>query len=172
MRTLQNTICQRMRALKYVFEQGFASLLDIKSFLNSQADNSSFRVALYQFGLSHLSFHTIPNGVWHIGNPEILQELRQTFPEINRSKPIKINFNEIHHALGMNKIRYALSHHCQFKVQAWQSEFYIRSLPIYARTDFPYRKIPDAIVTHQNVDGRTKKFFIEFEVCQWATIKP
>ena len=150
----------RMRAIKYVSEQRYATLKDLYGGSGSKGCRASFRVPLYQFGLSRFSFPGIPHGVWHIANPKIFEEIQLSFPQEPLYQSTQIHVNEVHHALGMNKIRHVLSD--QVNIDAWWSEYRLRAMPVSMR-EFGYRNIPDAIFWRKLQDGNLQKCFIEYE---------
>ena len=153
---------QRLKVLKLLADQKYAILEDLYIGSGSTGSKESFRVSLYQFGLSRFSFPAVPGGVWHIANPSIFQELEQVFPQEPLYKSTDIHFNEIYHALGMNKIRYSLLNGGKFNIQLWYSEYSLRAMPISVR-GFSYTKIPDAIFFKRLEGGNQQKCFVEFE---------
>ena len=123
----------RLRTLGLLARQKYAILDDLYIGSGSTGNKESFRVSLYQFGLSRFSFPAVPGGVWHIANPKIYEELEQVFPQELLYKSTDIHFNEIYHALGMNKIRYALLNGGKFNISSWYSEYSLRAMPISVR---------------------------------------
>ena len=152
----------RMKVIKYVSEQRYATLEDLYSGSGSKGCRASFRVSLYQIGLSRFSFPGIPHGVWHIANPKIFEEIQLSFPQEPLYQSTQIHPNEVHHALGMNKIRCLMTDHAQVNIQAWWSEYRLRAMPVSMR-EFGYRNIPDAIFWRKLQDGNIQKCFIEYE---------
>lgn len=153
---------QRLKVLKLLADQKYAILEDLYIGSGSTGSKESFRVSLYQFGLSRFSFPAVPGGVWHIANPAIFQELEQIFPQEPLYKSTDIHFNEIYHALGMNKIRLSLLNGGKFIIQSWYSEYSLRAMPISVR-GFSYTKIPDTIFFKRLESGGQQKCFVEFE---------
>ena len=153
---------QRVRVLKLLADQKYAILEDLYIGSGSTGSKESFRVSLYQFGLSRFSFPAVVGGVWHIANPQIYQELEQVFPKEPLYKSTDIHFNEIYHALGMNKIRHSLLNGGKLSIKSWYSEYSLRAMPISVR-GFSYTKIPDAIFFRSLEDGKQQKCFVEYE---------
>ena len=152
----------RLTVLKYVSEQRYATLEDIYNGSGNKAGRESFRVSLYQFGLSRFSFPGVKEGIWHIGKQDIFKELQDLFPNDPLYSCIDIHPNEVLHALGMNKIRYFLANQAGITIERWQSEYSLRSLPLSMR-EFEFRNIPDAIFWRKLEDGSVQKCFVEYE---------
>jgi len=152
----------RLKTLRLLAQQKYATLEDLYIGSGSTGNKESFRVSLYQFGLSRFSFPAVNGGVWHIAKPEIFQELEQLFPQEPIYKSIQINFNEVYHCLGMNKIRHTLLNGRRVNIQSWYSEYQLRALPFSSRS-FSYSKIPDAIFMRLLEDSTSQKCFVEYE---------
>jgi len=152
----------RLKVLKLLADQKYANLEDLYVGSGSCGSRASFRVSLYQFGLSRFSFPAVVGGVWHIANPQIYQELEQVFPQEPIYKSTEINFNDVYHCLGMNKIRHALLNGGKLNIQKWYSEYQLRALPLSSR-GFSFTKIPDAIFIRKLEDGGSQKCFVEYE---------
>ena len=152
----------RLKVLRLLAQQKYATLEDLYIGSGSRGSKESFRVSLYQFGLCRFSFPAVSGGVWHIANPQIYQELEQHFPQEPIHKSVDIHVNEVLHALGMNKIRHALTTDTNVNVKSWHSEYHLRALPSSSR-GFSYTKIPDAIFLRQRQDGSLQKCFVEYE---------
>ncbi len=57
-------IPKKIRILKFIAEQGIASIGDIQRYNGEADDFDSIRVILYQLGIGHIKFGDIPHGVW------------------------------------------------------------------------------------------------------------
>lgn len=152
----------RMKALKLLADQKYATLEDVYIGSGSGGSRESFRVSAYQFGLSRFSFPAVVGGVWYIAKPQIYEELEQVFPQEPLYKSTDIHFNEIYHALGMNKIRHALLNGGKLNISSWYSEYSLRAMPISVR-GFSYTKIPDAIFFKRLEGSNQQKCFVEYE---------
>ena len=155
-------LSQRIMVLKYLAEQKYGTLNDLLGGSGSQGTSEAFRVSLYRFGLSRFSYPNIPHGVWHIGNPVLLEELEQHFPDEPFHKSTDVHFNEVDHCLGLNKIRQALMTNPKVSIRDWWTEWRLKAMHPSQR-DFDYRQIPDVIFWCRKSDGNLKKYFIEYE---------
>ena len=154
---------QRIKVYKYLAEQKYSTLTDLQKYLGTQASRESLRVSLYQFGLSRFSYPAIPQGVWYIKNQSLFDELYTYYPNDPFYRVSSVCMNEIEHALGMNKIRQAVSLQLGPKLLGWRSEYYLKALPAYGRMRFSYTMIPDAVVLREQKDGGQAVNYIEYE---------
>lgn len=156
-------IPKKIKILKFIVEQGVATLDDITDHLGSQNHTNSIRVSLYQLGISHIKYGEIPHGVWCACNPSPAKLLKTYFKDLPEIYIRKIHPHYIPHSLGLNRIRIILSQIDYFKIDTWWSENYIRSLSPRMRFGISLARIPDAIFWRLRGDGSRQKFFLEYE---------
>lgn len=156
-------IPQKIRILKFIAEQGVATIDDIRLYLGSQNHSASIRVTLYQLGIAHFKYGNFSHGVWYLQNTNAIKLLKTYIRDFPTFPIRKVPMHLIPHALGLNHIRSILKHTSYIKVDGWWSENFIRSLPAKMRFGISLSKIPDAIFWRLRSDGSRQKFFLEYE---------
>ncbi|MDP8213064.1 MAG: hypothetical protein P9X22_07250 [Candidatus Zapsychrus exili] len=151
---------QKIEVLRYMAEHRFAMTGDIKNFVQSRAKNESFRVFLYKCGLK--CFKLGVKSVWFIDNPDIYALIQRFYPDFPQFKLQKVNYGQVEHDLCLAKIRHAFMKKVEFNIVRWCSEYYLRALPVSARFEISYKRIPDAIFFSRE-ERRIKKYFVEYE---------
>lgn len=158
-----NRTPQKILILKFVVEQGIATLEDIRQYLNLKEDSGYLRVALYKLGVSHLKYGKIPHGIWFVGRPELIGLLKSYYRDLPLFPTRRVHLHLVPHSLGMNRIRTILEKSQNIMVSNWWSEHYIRSLAPDMRFGILLSKIPDAIFWRSRNDSSQQKFFLEYE---------
>ena len=155
-------IPQKIRILKFIAEQGVATVDDISRSLFKNDKPSTVRVTLHQLGVRHTKYGDVKHGVWYIDKSRLFDLLRTYFPDFPALDVRPVLLHLVPHSLEMNRIRTALEKTSQITVTQWWSENFIRaSLP--HGENIANKKIPDAIFWRRRADNTLQKFFLEYE---------
>ncbi len=156
-------IPQKIRILKFIAEQGVATVDDISRSLFKNDKSSTVRVSLHQLGVRHTKYGDVKHGVWYIDKPRLFDLLMTYFPDSPAFEVRPILLHLVPHSLEMNRIRTALEKTSQITITQWWSENFIRaSLP--QGENIASKKIPDAIFwRRRRADDTLQKFFLEYE---------
>ena len=153
----------KIHILRFIGEQGIASVADVTHHLFEPQKFHAVRIALHKLGVSHTQYPGIRHGIWFINKPELYSLLSNYFPHLPAFQVRPIPLHLVLHYLELNRIRTALQKSNQFVIDEWWSETYIRALPFVVRSRISGIKIPDAIFWRRRKDGGRRQFFLEYE---------
>ncbi len=154
---------QKIKILRFVAEQGVATVEDIQKSLPGNLSLNSIRVTLYHLGLAHTKFGHIPHGVWYVDNQKLLHQLKTYFPSLPDMQVRKVHLYLIPHTLGMNSIRIILENTPEINIVEWWSERHLQALQNGRRMGFSLHRMPDALFWRKRSDGTRQMFFVEYE---------
>lgn len=158
-----NRIPLRAKVIRYVCEQGLVSVEDVHSHFQGQRSIDTFRVMMYQIGLTRLKYNKAKHGVWCVQEPRLLDCVHRYFPELPRFLIREKSYYQIAHCLGLNLIRRNYEQTDKLKIVDWWSEELIRALPAKRRQDIDLRWCPDAVFWRLRKGKVAQKVFIEYE---------
>lgn len=155
-------IPQKISILKFIAEQGVATVDDISRSLFKNDKSSTVRVTLHQLDVRHTKYGDVKHGVWYIDKPRLFDLLRTYFPDFPAFDVRPILLHLVPHSLEMNRIRTTLEKTSQITITQWWSENFIRaSLP--NGENIANKRIPDAIFWRRRADHTSQKLFLEYE---------
>ena len=74
---------QKIKILKFIWEQGVVSVDDIARHLSFSQKPESIRRALYKLGISQLKYSGVKHGLWRVDKPVQFALLNTYFPELS-----------------------------------------------------------------------------------------
>lgn len=154
---------QKIQILKFIGEQGIASIADIASFLSQPEKSESIRRTLYKLGVGQIKLAGIKHGIWYINKPELYKLLNCYYPFLPLYEIRPIASTLFPHYLEINRIRIAIQKSSQIVIDEWWSEHYIRAITPVWRNKAGNSIIPDAIFWRKRPDGTRQQFFLEYE---------
>ncbi len=154
---------QKIQILKFIGEQGIASIADLASFLSQPSKSESIRRTLYKLGVAQIKQPGIKHGIWYINKPELYKLLKCYYPNLPLYEIKPVPAPQYQHYLEINRIRTVIQKSSQITIDEWWSEHYIRAITPVWRNKAGNSIIPDAIFWRKRPDGTRQQFFLEFE---------
>ena len=154
---------QKIQILKFIGEQGIASISDIAEFLSQPDKSESIRRTLYKLGVGQIRYPGIKHGIWYINKPELYKLLNCYYPSLPLYEIRPVPAPQYQHYLEINRIRTAIQKSAQITIDEWWSEHYIRAVTPVWRNRAGNSVIPDAIFWRKRPDGTRQQFFLEYE---------
>ena len=156
-------IPKKIRILKFVAEQGIVSVQNVKGKFDIPDSSDVARKTMSELKIAHVKYGTVKNGVWFIDRQELLESLKNYYPNLPGFSARKIKLHEVPHSLGINHIRLTFEKSSNVEISNWYSEPYLRALESYERDGLSLKKLPDAVFFRKGKNSAVKKHFLEYE---------